>query len=60
MGPLNIGINLRAKLRAEQSIEELLQDTQDDILLMIPYQRESPKARAEILGPHVKYLSIFN
>lgn len=60
MGPLNIGTNLRTKLRAEQSIEELLQDTQDDILSMIPYQRECSKARAEILGPHVKYLSIFN
>lgn len=60
MGPLQSGIHLRTRLRADQAIEDLLRDTQDQMLSMIPYQRESPLARAKIMGPQWVYLSIFN
>ncbi len=60
MGPLQVGIFLRTRLRAEQEIEDLLRETQDQIISMIPYQREQREVRAEILGPQAIYLSIFN
>lgn len=60
MGPLQVGILLRTRLRADQEIEDLLRETQDQIISMIPYQREIGKVRAEILGPQAIYLSIFN
>ena len=60
MGPLQIGISLRTRLRADQEIEDLLRETQDQIISLIPYQREGPKGRAEILGSQAIYLSIFN
>lgn len=59
MGPVQIGVCLRTRLRAEQPISSLLRETQDSILSMIPYEREGPIAR-KILGPHLAYVSVFN
>ena len=41
MGLLATAIYLRARLRADQTIVDFLQDLQDNILSMIPYERES-------------------
>ena len=60
MGPLQVSIYLRTRLRADQEIESLLREMQDQIISMIPYQCESAKASSEILGPQAIYLSIFN
>ena len=58
MGPLQVGIHLRTRLRADQAIEDLLRDTQDHIVSVTPYERESQKASGEILGSQAIYLSI--
>ena len=58
MGPLQTEVCLRTRLRADQSIGDLLRETQQGILSMIPYQREVSWARN--LGPQNIYMSIFN
>ncbi|KAF6220740.1 hypothetical protein HO133_003173 [Letharia lupina] len=60
MGPLVAGTYLRPRLRADQAIEDLLRDTQDHMLSTIPYQRESRRVIAEILGPRAICLSALN
>ncbi len=60
IGPLATAIYLRTRLRADQSIEDSLRDTQNTILSTIPYQRESLKAGAEILGAQATYPPFFN
>lgn len=60
MGLLTIAGCLRTRLRADQPISDLLQETQDRMLAVIPYQRESTVARAKILGPHTMFLLAFN
>lgn len=60
MGPLQAGIYLRTRLDADQAIDDLLRNTQELMLSMVPYQRENRKVKAEILGAQAIYLSIFN
>ncbi len=60
IGPLATAIYLRKRLRADQTIENFLRDTQNTILSTIPYQRESLKAGAEMLGARATYPPFFN
>ena len=60
IGPLATAIYLRTRLRADQTIECLLRDAQDNILATIPYQRESLKAGAELLDGQATYPPFFN
>lgn len=53
MGQIATATYLRTRLRINQTIDGLLQDTQKNILSMIPYQRESRNAAAEVLGQQI-------
>lgn len=60
MGPVQIGVCLRTRLRADQPIGGLLRETQDSIVSMIPYQRECGIATARNLGSQYTFVSLFN
>ena len=59
MGPVPSGIHLRTRLRTDQTIEDLVRDTQDHIISTIPHQRGVGLAR-ELLGPLYLYQTNFN
>ena len=59
MGPVPSGIHLRTRFRADQTIEDLVQGTQDHMIATIPHQRGVGHAR-EVLGPLYLYQTNFN
>ena len=59
MGPVPSGIHLRTRLRTDQTIEDLVQVTQDHMISTIPHQRGVGHSR-EILGPLYLYQTNFN
>ena len=60
MGLLAIAIYFRARLRADQTMEDFLRDTHENILSTTTYQREAIEAGAEFLGPQAIFLATFN
>ncbi|MCJ1454359.1 hypothetical protein MMC28_004712 [Mycoblastus sanguinarius] len=59
MGPVPSGIHLHTRLRTDQTIEDLVRDTQDHMISTIPHQRGVGHSR-EILGPLYLYQTNFN
>ena len=59
MGPVPSGIHLRTRFRADQTIEDLVQGTQDHMIATIPHQRGVGHAR-EVLGSLYLYQTNFS
>ncbi|KAM0794044.1 hypothetical protein BDR22DRAFT_877001 [Usnea florida] len=59
MGPVPNGVYLRTRLRTDQTIGDLVQETQDHMISTIPHQRGVGLSR-EILGPLYIYQTNFN